>query len=65
MLYQGAVRSGLAGAGLCDAKDVSAGHGDGDGLGLDGRGGRVAGRFDGGEDFAAEPELSKGGGMQK
>ena len=42
---------GLAGAGLRDAEHVAAGEHVRDGLFLNGGGGLVAGRFDGGDNF--------------
>ena len=56
---------GLAGAGLGDAEHVAAGHGDRDGLDLDGGRFGIAGGLDGGLHFRAEPELSEGCGLQK
>ena len=59
------VAGGLAGAGLRDAEHVAAGHGDRDGLHLDGSGFGIAGGLDGSLHFRAEPELSEGCGLQK
>ena len=56
---------GLAGAGLGDAEHVAAGHGDRNGLHLDGGRLGVAGGLDGGLHFRAEPELSEGCCLQK
>ena len=55
----------LAGARLGDAQHVLAGQRDGDGLGLDGGRGRVAGRFDSGQNLGAEAKLSKRFRFQK
>ena len=59
------VAGGLAGAGLGDAEHVAAGHGDRDGLNLDGCRFCIAGGLDGSLHFRAEPELSEGCGLQK
>ena len=50
---------GLAGAGLRDAEDVAVGEREGNGLRLNGRGGGVAGGFDGAQHFFAEAEFGK------
>ena len=51
---------GLAGAGLGDAEHVAAREHVRDRLLLDGGGGGVAGRLDGGENFFGQAELGKG-----
>ena len=51
--------SGLAGAGLGDAEDVSAGQNMGDRLFLDGGGGGVTGGRDGGEHLFGQAEMGK------
>ena len=51
---------GLAGAGLGNAEHVAPREHVRDGLFLDGGGGGVAGRFDGGENFVGQAELGKG-----
>ena len=50
---------GLAGAGLRDAENVTAGEGERNGLRLDGRRSGVAGGFDGAQHFFAEAEFCK------
>ncbi len=51
--------SGLAGAGLGDAKNVAAGQNVGDRLFLDGGGGRVTGGRYSGEDLVGKSEMGK------
>ena len=51
---------GLAGAGLRDAKHVTAREHVRDRLVLDGSGGGIAGRLDSGENFFGQAELGKG-----
>ena len=51
---------GLAGAGLRDAEHVAPGENVRNGLLLDGGGGFVAGRVDGGENFVGQAEMRKG-----
>ena len=52
---------GLAGAGLGDADDVTAGHCEGDGLGLDGRRGEVIFFLEGTRNGIGKAEILKGG----
>ena len=52
---------GLAGAGLRDANDIPAGHGEWDGLGLDGGGGFVLLFGEGTANGFGEAEFSKSG----
>ena len=51
---------GLAGAGLGGAEEVAAGEDDGDGLGLDGRGLRIALLLDGAQQLGQQPEAFEG-----
>ena len=51
---------GLAGAGLRDAEHVAPRENVRDGLLLDGGGGRVTGRRDGGENFFGQAEMGEG-----
>ncbi|KAG0934333.1 hypothetical protein G6F31_016130 [Rhizopus arrhizus] len=52
-------RGRLAGAGLRGAHDIAPFHHDGDGLGLDGRGDRVAGFGDGLQQQGVQPEIGE------
>jgi len=53
---------GLAGAGLCDPQHIAPRENVGDGLGLDGGGGFVTGRFDSAEDLVGQTKFREGRG---